>query len=140
VTDLVFDGSFDGVLCADRRALGEPGARIGAADGPAGSASADLFADVIRVPTDAGEAALLGDRIAARAGAGEIETMMLVHASAAAERHRLLLAYLSRTLAEGRSIAGDATAPVARCVLVTPPAAIEKSVPERLSPPPGAAE
>ncbi len=77
---------------------------------------ADLFAEVVRVPTDAADAACLRDRIGTCAGAAEVETLMFVFASAALDRHRLLLAYLARTLAAGRSIAGDATDPVVRAV------------------------
>jgi probable DNA metabolism protein len=114
VTDLVFDGSFDGFLCAARQALGEPGTRIVPADD--GGASTDLFAEVVPVPTDAAEADRMRDRIVTCAGAEELLTLRYVHASAARDRHRLLLLYVARTLAEGRSVAGDATDPVVRAV------------------------
>jgi len=116
VTDFACDGSFDGFLCAARRALEVPGARVVASCRGAEDPGADLFAELVRVPTDAMDAACLRARIAAYAGAAEIETLMFVFASAAPERYRLLLGYIARTLAAARSIAGDATDPVVRAV------------------------
>jgi probable DNA metabolism protein len=114
MTDLVYDGSFDGFLCAARRALAEPGARIVPADDR--GASTDLFAEVVPVPTEGAEAGRLRDRIVTCAGAEELLTLRYVHASAAPARHRLLLLHVARTLAEGRSVQGDATDPVVRAV------------------------
>lgn len=116
MSDFVCDGSFDGFLCAACRALEVPGARIVVTARGTEDPGADLFAEVIRVPTDAAAAERLRDRIAACAGVAEVETLMFVFASAAPDRHHLLLAYIARTLAAGRSIAGDATNPVVRAV------------------------
>jgi probable DNA metabolism protein len=71
----------------------------------------DLFSEMVHVPTVDSETNEMRRRILACAGADEIETLVLVHASDAVDRHRLLLAYLSRTLAAGRSVAPDLAVP-----------------------------
>lgn len=116
MSDFVCDGSFDGFLCAVCRALEVPGARIVVTGRGIEDPGTDLFAEVIRVPTETADAARLRDRIGTCAGVAEVETLMFVFASAAPDRHHLLLAYIARTLAAERSIAGDATDPVVRAV------------------------
>jgi probable DNA metabolism protein len=107
VTDFVYDGSFDGFLCAARRAARATDARVV----PFDCRTADLFAREEHVPTVDAEARGMRRRIVSCAGDGELETMLLVHASAAPDRHRLLLCYLRDTLAAGRSIAANAARP-----------------------------
>jgi probable DNA metabolism protein len=107
VTDFVYDGSFDGFLCAARRAREATDARIV----PFDSRTADLFAGEVHVPTVDAEAREVRRRVIACAGADELQTMMLVHVSAAPGRHRLLLSYLRDTLEAGRSIAADVAQP-----------------------------
>jgi probable DNA metabolism protein len=107
VTDFIYDGSFDGFLCAVRRALGIADARVV----PFTCRSADLFAEEVHVPTVDAEARALRRRVVECAGADELETLVLVHASASGDRHRLLHAYLQGTLVSGRSIAADVARP-----------------------------
>jgi probable DNA metabolism protein len=107
VTDFVYDGSFDGFLCAARRASGVADARIV----PFACRTADLFCDEVHVPTVDAEARAMRRRVVECAGVDELETLVLVHASAASDRHRLLSAYVHGTLDSGRSIAGDVTVP-----------------------------
>lgn len=107
MTDFVYDGSFDGFLCAALRAAGAPDARIV----PFESRAADLFAREEHVPTADAEARGMRRRVVACAGVDELEAMALVHASASSDRHRLLFAYLRDTLRAGRSIAADAARP-----------------------------
>lgn len=101
MTDFVYDGSFDGFLCAALRATGAPASRIV----PFESRAADLFAREEHVPTVEAEARGMRRRVIACAGVDELETMALAHASASPARHLLLLAYLRDTLRAGRSIA-----------------------------------
>jgi len=107
VTDFVYDGSFDGFLCASLRAARAPDARIV----PFDCRTADLFAREEHVPTVDAEAREMRRRVTACAGADELETMALVHASVSRDRHRLLFAYLRDTLGAGRSIAADVARP-----------------------------
>ena len=107
MTDYVYDGSFDGFLCAALRAAGAPASRIV----PFGSCAADLFAPEEHVPTVDAEARGMRRRVIACAGVDELETMALVHASSSRDRHRLLLVYLVDTLRAGRSIAADVVRP-----------------------------
>jgi len=73
--------------------------------------AADLFTDLVQVPTVDADAREMRRRVVSCAGAGELETLLLVHASAALERHRLLLSYLRDTLEARRSIAADLARP-----------------------------
>lgn len=112
MTDLVCDGSFDGALCGAARVHELPGACLVAAR----EAAPELFADTVHVPTDPARAAAIARTVVSCAGEGELETLRYLHASAAPDRYRLLAAYLGRTLAERRPIAGDAADPVVRAV------------------------
>ncbi len=107
MTDFVFDGSFDGFLCAARVSSGTLGARVVTFD----CRTDDLFSEIVHVRTVDAEAREMRRRLVACAGAGELETLALVHASASGDRHRLMLAYLRLTLDSGRSIAADVTVP-----------------------------
>ena len=107
MTDFLYDGSFDGFLCAADRALVDRGARIV----PPGSRAGDLFAETVSVPTDEDAAARVRRRIGSTAGADELDTLLLVHSSAAPDRHRLLLFYIRLTLRAGRSVAAEIARP-----------------------------
>ena len=74
--------------------------------------SADLFAEIVQRAHRRAEPrrACAGASVAC-AGADELDTLLLVHSSAAPDRHRLLLAYIRLTLAAGRSIAAEIARP-----------------------------
>ena len=78
---------------------------------PLGAQAADLFADSLSVATDDDAAARMRRRIGSVAGADELDTLLLVHSSAAPDRHRLLLCYLRLTLRAGRSVAAEVGRP-----------------------------
>ncbi len=105
--DLLFDGSFDGCMSAISLALERPDARLVEAPGR----EPDLFAPVVHVQTEEARAGALLRRFARLAGEEEVLTLRLVHASDHAERLRLLLAYVRRTLAAGSSVASDLADP-----------------------------
>jgi probable DNA metabolism protein len=107
VNDFIYDGSFDGFLCAADKALVLPGSRVV----PRGSQPRDLFSETVEVPTDDDAAARMRRRIGTVAGADELDTMLLVHSSAAPERHELLLSYIRLTFRAGRSVAAEISRP-----------------------------
>lgn len=112
MTDFVYDGSFDGFLCAADRALPERDARIVALGGRA----EDLFAVTVSVVTDEDAARRMGRRIGSVAGADQLDTLLLVHSSPAPDRCRLLLSYIRLTLRAGRSVAAEIARPDVRAV------------------------
>lgn len=112
MTDYVYDSSFDGFLCAAEKALARPGSRVA----PRGSQPRDLFSETVEVPTDDDAAARMRRRIGTVAGADELDTMLLVHSSAAPERHDLLLSYIRLTFRAGRSVAVEISRPDALAV------------------------
>jgi probable DNA metabolism protein len=99
--DIVYDGSFDGFLCA-------LGAALGRADEPrivsARERAPDLFATELPLPTSMTDADRVRDRLLSVAGEDELKTLLLVHSSAAADRHQLLLAYVRATFDAGSAI------------------------------------
>jgi probable DNA metabolism protein len=101
--DLVYDGSFDGFLCALVRALAVPEDARVSADG---DRCPDLFASEERVVTDVGLAARFRKRFTMVAGIEEMETLLLVHASNDPRRHELLLGY-ARATRSARTGIGD---------------------------------
>jgi probable DNA metabolism protein len=101
MTDLLYDGSFDGLLCALEEALGCAGEpRIVSAR----ERVPDLFANELPLPTSAAAADRMRERFLAVAGEEELETLLLVHSSPATDRHQLLLAYVRATLGAGAPI------------------------------------
>ncbi len=103
MTDFLYDGSFDGFLCAAGLAVRMGGARVV----PSARHVADLFANAVNVRTDDEGAERMSRRIGSCAGTGELDTLLLVHSSAAPDRHRLLLSYIRLTLRTGRSVADE---------------------------------
>ncbi len=103
MTDFVYDGSFDGFLCAAGLALKMEGPRVV----PFEHHAADLFSETVSVRTDDEAANRLRRRIGSLAGADELDTLLLVHSSDAPDRHRLLLSYIRLTLRAGRSVAAE---------------------------------
>ena len=127
MTTFVYDGSFDGFLCAAGRALGVdargrrlPDAAVDAvpdavanavpdagpsAPDPAtariaavGGGEADLFSRRVDVITDPAEADALREALRDRGGEAEIETLLHVHASADPRAPSLLLHYIAAAL------------------------------------------
>jgi probable DNA metabolism protein len=111
VTDLVYDGSFDGFLCAVVRCLQEE-ARIFSME----ERVPDLFNQERPLATDAGEAREFARRFTRIAGAEELETLLLVHAARDPLRHRLLLEYARMTLRAGESVADRLGVPLVLAV------------------------
>ena len=91
---LIYDGSFDGLLCALARALsrGDEVSLFADGDGPA-----DLFLQCERVITDVARASRFSERFVDVAGEEELETLLLVHASADPRRHQFILGYARST-------------------------------------------
>lgn len=114
----VYDGSFDGFLCAVRRALGWNGGdrRLPGGNVPErevrepeeasvcafAAAEADLFSRRTDVPTDPAEAAGFEEALRRIGGGAEIEVLMRCHASADPRVPSLLLHYVAETLRTGR--------------------------------------
>jgi probable DNA metabolism protein len=121
VTLLVYDGSFDGFLCAVARC-------VSGADPADGADSAaprivsmeervpDLFSRELPLATDAGEARRFKRRFAAVAGPRELETLLLAHSSRDPLRHDLLLEYARATLRAGGSVADRLGVPLVLAV------------------------
>ena len=104
MTNLVYDGSFDGFLCAVSRALvprvdGEEPRIVSLQE-----REAELFSTEAAVQTDPRISALFRDRFAAVAGDEELETLLLVHSSRDPTRHRLLGEYIRMTFAAAEPI------------------------------------
>ena len=132
----VYDGSFEGFLCAASAALkdaGSPAARAESmpARPPACSAreraerllrdvtvsaldadDADLFSEARMVVTNLEEAARFGERIRSAAGAEELDAMLFAHASGDPSTPRLLFSYAAMTLAAGKALRDDIADPV----------------------------
>ncbi|HEY9594067.1 MAG TPA: hypothetical protein VHE79_06300, partial [Spirochaetia bacterium] len=87
MTDLLYDGSFDGFLCALARCLRDPSPpRIVSIE----ERTPELFAREAPLPTDPVAADAFRRRFLGAAGPDELETLLLVHASADPLRHELL--------------------------------------------------
>ncbi len=98
MTRFVYDGSFDGFLCAVSMALS---ASAQAAIAPIKDGVADLFFQDVPVASEDGPARALRAGIVAAAGEEEMETLLLAQASGDPEAPGLLLRYISLTLAAG---------------------------------------
>jgi probable DNA metabolism protein len=105
MTRFVYDGSFDGFLCAASRALRE------GAIARAGDLTPELFCTDELITTSDPEARELEARLMAAAGGGELETLLFVHACESPDAPDLLLRYVRLTLAAGASVAGDVARP-----------------------------
>ncbi len=104
----LYDGSFDGFLCAAARALAdEPGAGIS----PAGGGQGELFVEDIPVVTDTRISRALLGRFARAAGREEADSLLVAQASSDPDAPAQLLKYIRRTLASGSSAAGDISRP-----------------------------
>jgi probable DNA metabolism protein len=108
VTRFVYDGSFDGFLCAVSMALSACGQ---AAITPLENDSTDLFSRDVPVVSEDGPARALRARIVAAAGEEEMETLLLAQASGNPKAPELLLSYISLTLAAGAPIRDNAALP-----------------------------
>jgi probable DNA metabolism protein len=109
VRDLVYDGSFDGLLCALARCLGEErAARIVSRE----ERVPDLFSQERILPTDPATAEAFRDRFSRAAGPDELETLLMAHASAEPRRHDLLLGYARLALEAGGPVADRMGIPV----------------------------
>lgn len=125
MTTYVYDGSFDGFLCAVRRALefrldavtgaaaAVPDASTAAPCSGAVAAvrissfaaeEADLFSRRLDVVTDPGKAAALKETLARIGGGAEIEVLLRVHASGDGRAPSLLLHYIAATLRLGKPV------------------------------------
>ncbi len=111
----IYDGSFEGFLCAASAALRETGAGAdsdGITLSAVESGDGDLFSEVRRIAADAGEAARMARRIREASGQDELDSLLFTHASWRPEVPRLLFHYVARTLKEGRVLRGDAADPL----------------------------
>jgi probable DNA metabolism protein len=102
MTRFIYDGSFDGFLCAAAGAMsaqgdGSPEAGIA----PAGCAQGELFCTDIPVVTDARISGALLRRFAAVAGREEADSLVIAQASADPDAPGLILKYIRRTLERG---------------------------------------
>jgi probable DNA metabolism protein len=113
MTDLIYDGSFEGFLCAIVRSQALPGdTRIFSVE----ERAQDLFSTELIVATQRSVAAGLRKRFLAVAGSEESETLLFVHSSRDPRRHELLRAYIALTLHERRSVAGMCGMPLVMAV------------------------
>ncbi len=108
MTRFVYDGSFNGFLCAVSMALS---ASAQAAIAPIEDGVADLFFQDVPVVSEDGPARSLRARIVAAAGEEEMETLLLAQASGNPEAPELLLKYISLTLAAGAPLGDNAALP-----------------------------
>jgi probable DNA metabolism protein len=103
MTELLYDGSFDGFLCAAWRYLSIPGpVRMSELSEQA----TELFRPAFSIPTDPETARRMQDRFVAAAGVEELKTLLLVHAASDPRRLTLLMDYVRETLRAGTGI-GD---------------------------------
>jgi probable DNA metabolism protein len=108
MTRCIYDGSFDGFLCAAARALADaPDAGIA----PAGGAQGELFMEDIPVVTDTRVSRAFLRRFASAAGREEADSLLIAQASSDPDAPGLLLKYIRRTLASGSAVAGDVSSP-----------------------------
>ncbi len=111
MTRFVYDGSFDGFLCAVSRVLDRDGQAGGSAVAPAGEAQAELFSADEQVVTDAAAAGALFRRIVLAAGREEADMLAVAQASADPGAPGLLLSYVRRLLEAGAAAADDISRP-----------------------------
>lgn len=108
MTRYLYDGSFDGFLCAAQRAMDdEPGAGIA----PAGAGQGELFMEDTPVVTDTRISRAFLRRFASAAGREEADSLLIAQASADPDAPGLLLKYIRRTLASGSAVADDISSP-----------------------------
>ncbi len=109
MTELLYDGSFEGFLCAARRSLALPGpVRIVDLEEQAG----ELFPPGLEIPTIRKTALEMQERFMAIAGSEELETLLLVHAAAGPGRLALLVEYVRETFRAGTGIGGRMGSPL----------------------------
>ncbi len=108
MTRFVYDGSFDGFLCAVSMALS---ASAQAAISPIQDGVAGLFFQDVPVVSEDRPARALRARIVAAAGEEEMGTLLLAQASGDPEVPQLLLRYISLTLAAGAPLRDNAALP-----------------------------
>jgi probable DNA metabolism protein len=105
----LYDGSFDGFLCAAAKAItvvgDAPAQSVGIA--PVGASQGELFTVDIPVVTDPRVSGALRRRLTEVAGKEEMESLLLAQASADPDAPGVLLKYIRRTLAFGAGIADD---------------------------------
>jgi probable DNA metabolism protein len=108
VTRFLYDGSFEGFLCAVSTALRSRGR---ATIAPRECGPNDLFFQDAPVVSEDAPARALRAKIVAAAGEQEMETLLLAQASQDPETPGLLLRYISLILATGASIRDNAALP-----------------------------
>jgi probable DNA metabolism protein len=113
MTRFLFDGSFEGFLCAVSLALdaggGKPHSEVTLTE--IGQSTADLFSREHPVVTDISRARALRARITAAAGAQEVETLLLAQASNQPAVSTLLLRYIALMFTRGESVRDDVGCP-----------------------------
>jgi probable DNA metabolism protein len=101
MTELLYDGSFDGFLCAARHCLSLLGpVRMTELRDQA----SELFRPGLEIATIPETARRMRGEFLAVAGAEELETLLLVHAAADPRRLTLLMEYVRETLSAGTGI------------------------------------
>jgi probable DNA metabolism protein len=108
VTRFVYDGSFEGFLCAVSMALR---CRGRATIAPFESRPDDLFFEDAPVTSSEATARAIGERIIAAAGEEEMETLLLAQASGDPGAPGLLLRYISMVLSAGAPLRDNSALP-----------------------------
>jgi probable DNA metabolism protein len=103
---LVYDGSFDGFLCAAFRAIGQDAMVARMKERPP-----DLFANDVVVVTDDRVARSFESRFIASAGGDEFFALLLVHSSNDPAAPALLLRYIALTLDARAPMSGNVSLP-----------------------------
>lgn len=113
----LYDGCFDGFLCAASEAFRAVSAGARLEDVSVSCVEHrvdDLFSANVSVATDPRRARALAARFAAAAGAEEIETLIVSHASNDPRAAQLLLRYIDLTLAAGAPVIDNVSLPDVR--------------------------